>query len=93
MTFIGRDSINAANTAIKIVAGTGIMNKAHIAPATKPIVPSNDLFLFHGNLCLPYLVPTNVANPSPRANISITDIAAATSLLRIPMAKRIPRAL
>jgi hypothetical protein len=68
--FRGSDSIIVANTTTKIVAGTGIANKANIAPAANPIVPSKVLFLFHGNLCLPYRVPMYVAKPSPRASMS-----------------------
>ena len=52
-TFSGRDSIIAANTAIRIVSGIGIISQAQIAPHANPIVPSQVLFLFQGSLCLP----------------------------------------
>ena len=52
-TLRGSDSIIVADITTRIVAGTGITNRAHIAPAANPIVPSNVLLLFQGNLCFP----------------------------------------
>jgi hypothetical protein len=46
-TFRGSDSIIVANTTTKIVSGTGIANKAQIAPAANPIVHSNVIYVFH----------------------------------------------